>query len=67
MREYNHALIFAKKMLRLSWIINNPEYELLSYDKIGLICYYKGNLEQADFFHEKSYSNSQELKTSNIR
>lgn len=44
MREYTNAMIFSKKMLRLSWVINNEDYEIIAYDKIGLIYYYEGDL-----------------------
>lgn len=44
MREYNHALTFCKKMLRLSWVLNDPDYEITAYDKIGLLFYYNGDL-----------------------
>lgn len=40
MREYDNALVYAKKMLRLAWIMNDVEYEITSYDKIGMIKYY---------------------------
>lgn len=44
MREYNHAITFAKKMLRLSWVLNDPDFEIIAYDKIGLLFYYNGDL-----------------------
>jgi len=44
MREYVHALVFAKKMLRLAWRENDPDFEITAYDKIGLIFYYTGDL-----------------------
>ncbi|KAL4507017.1 hypothetical protein ABPG72_001810 [Tetrahymena utriculariae] len=67
MREYDNAIIYAKKMLRLSWIINNVDYEIISYDKLGMIKYYQGDLSLADYFHEKAFSNNREPKNSQIR
>lgn len=64
MREYDNALIYAKKMLRLSWIQNDVDYEITAYDKIGMIKYYQGEIKLADFFHEKSYSNTREPRNS---
>lgn len=42
MRDYDTALVFAKKMLRLAWKVNDQDYEITAYDKIGLVFYYKG-------------------------
>lgn len=66
-RDYDAALVFAKKMLRLAWTTNNQDYELTAYDKIGLVYYYKGKLQLADHFHDKAYSNIKEPKNSPIR
>lgn len=67
MRQYSNALNFTKKMLRLAWTLEDHEFEILSYDKIGLIQYYFEDLTFADFFHQKAYSNLREPKNSPIR
>jgi len=44
MREYTRALTYAKKMLRLAWVENDSDFEIIAYDKIGLVYYYIGDL-----------------------
>ena len=64
MREYSRALTFAKKMLRLAWVENDSDFEIIAYDKIGLVYYYIGDLHSAEYSHEKAYSNQREPKNS---
>lgn len=40
-------------MLKLSWIVNDTNYELFTYDKISLCYYYKQDMDKAIFYHEK--------------
>jgi hypothetical protein len=38
------ALIYLKKMLKLSWVVDDRNYELLSYDMVSVLSYYKREL-----------------------
>ncbi|CAD8079615.1 unnamed protein product [Paramecium primaurelia] len=50
---YDKSLIYLKKMLKLSWIINDTNYEIFTYDKISLCYYYKQDMNKAIYYHEK--------------
>jgi hypothetical protein len=39
--DFDKAKIYAVKLLKLAWVTNNIDFELLSYDIISLIYYYK--------------------------
>ena len=53
MKKFTLAQRYFFKMLELSWVINSKSKELLSYDLIGLQCYYLGDLSLANHFHKK--------------
>jgi hypothetical protein len=40
-------------MLKLSWIVNDTNYEIFTYDKISLCYYYKQEMSKAIYYHEK--------------
>jgi hypothetical protein len=42
LNKYSKALVFLKKLLKLSWFINDNASELIAYDKIGICYYYMG-------------------------
>jgi hypothetical protein len=56
-----------KKMLKLAWIMDDANFELLAYDMISLVSYYKQDLEKALFFHEKFSTGEFEIKGSALR
>jgi len=35
-RNYNQAILYLKKMLRLAWAIQNRQMELVAYDLLGV-------------------------------
>jgi hypothetical protein len=40
-------------MLRLTWYMKDTDKELKAYDLIGVQYFYMGNLEKANFYHNK--------------
>ena len=54
-------------MLKLAWTVGDKNFELLAYDKISLVFYYKQDLEKAVFFHDKFTSGESEEKGSQVR
>lgn len=57
------ALIYLKKMLKLAWVIDDRSYELLSYDMISVLSFYKRDLKNASFFHNKFVNGDYEDKS----
>ncbi|CAD8101649.1 unnamed protein product [Paramecium sonneborni] len=53
LQQYDKSLIYLKKMLKLSWIVNDTNYEIFTYDKISLCYYYKQDMNKAIYYHEK--------------
>jgi hypothetical protein len=54
-------------MLKLSWVINDRNYELLAYDMIAVVLYYMRDIKRAMFFHEKFVKGEYEDIISNVR
>lgn len=54
-------------MLKLSWAINERDFELLSYDMIAVVLYYLRDIKRAMFFHEKFVKGEFEDSGSNVR
>lgn len=50
-------------MLKLSWVVDDRNYELLSYDMISVIMYYKIDIVKATFFHDKFVNGDFEEKS----
>lgn len=67
--KLNHrvALSYFLKMLQIAWLVNNTEFELKSYDMIGLEYFYMNNLERANYYHTRSISGIKEPKDSEMR
>ena len=55
------------KFLGLAWLINNETKEIRAYDQIGMQYYYMGNLEAAEFYHNKMNLGEVEPKDSSLR
>lgn len=53
-------------MLKLSWVVDDRNYELLSYDMISVTLYYHRDLVKASFFHEKFVQGDYEEKSISI-
>lgn len=52
-RNYEKAIVYLKKMLRLAWAIRDRQAELLAYDLLGIQFYYLGKIEDSQFYHDK--------------
>ena len=57
MNEYKLALTAFKSQLKVGWIYNDNNIELLSYDNIGMAYYYLGDLDRAKYYHERMINN----------
>jgi hypothetical protein len=40
-------------MLRFAWYLKSSKWELVAYEFLGLIYFYKGNLSVAEHYHNK--------------
>ncbi|CAD8091591.1 unnamed protein product [Paramecium primaurelia] len=47
------AKTYITKYLMCSWKLDKPNEELKGYDQMGKYYYYEGNIEMAQFFHNK--------------
>lgn len=65
--NYNKAINYLIKMLRMAWLKNDTNIELRAYDLIGLQCYYVGKLDEAAYFHSKMVEGRTEDENSDLR
>lgn len=65
--QYDKALRYVKKQLKLAWKLEDHEHELHAYDSLGMIYYYKGELQMAEYFHNRMKKGLLEPKDSNFR
>jgi hypothetical protein len=61
------ALKSFKKMLNISWMINDVSSETEAYDLISIQYFYLGNMLKSQYYHDRSVRGKCEAKTSNIR
>ena len=47
------ALMFIRRALQYAWYTKNKEKELALYDRLGIINYQMGDMERANFYHQK--------------
>ncbi|KAM3147827.1 hypothetical protein pb186bvf_000155 [Paramecium bursaria] len=66
-QQYDKAIIYLKKLLKLSWILNDSNFEIYSYDQIALCYYYKQEMDKAKFFHDKFSQGEHELPKTGMR
>eukprot|EP01017_Pseudomicrothorax_dubius_P005315 TRINITY_DN11317_c0_g1_i1.p1 TRINITY_DN11317_c0_g1~~TRINITY_DN11317_c0_g1_i1.p1 ORF type:complete len:320 (+),score=78.84 TRINITY_DN11317_c0_g1_i1:62-961(+) len=55
------------KLLQMAWMKNLREQELSAYDRIGIMFFYLGELEKANFFHQRMMDGIVEPKDSPLR
>ena len=53
LKNYRKAKNHYTKLLQMSWILNNYQYEIVAYDKIGLYFFAKEDLGSAMYYHKK--------------
>ena len=63
MGNFVKALWNYKKELQLSWYTNNTDAELKTYDNLGIINYYLGNIDKASFYHDRMMGKKLEGET----
>eukprot|EP00347_Sterkiella_histriomuscorum_P017799 403347948 len=52
--QYKISANCYKKMLSLAWDIGNQQAEILAYEQLGMIYYYKGQLDRAKYYSERA-------------
>lgn len=53
LKEYPLALYAFKMQLKIGWISDDKTMELMAYDNMGMAYYYMGDLEGAQYYHER--------------
>lgn len=53
LKNYDNALKYYVKVLQIAWITNNKKQEILAYDLVGVIYFYKGDIDTANYYHTK--------------
>jgi len=64
---YKDAIIHFKKYLELAWDLDNPSAELDAYDYMGIQYYYMGDIERAEYYHDRAMRGKNEAPNSVIR
>lgn len=67
MLQHKTALSYFIKMLQMSWFVDNPDFELKSYDMIGMQYFYMNCLDKANHYHDRAMSGIIEPKESDMR
>ncbi|KAL4454298.1 hypothetical protein ABPG74_012255 [Tetrahymena malaccensis] len=65
--EYDHQLVYLKKLLKYSWFYNKKDIENYSYEQISKAYFYKNNLELAIFFHKRMIDYNLETNSSRLK
>lgn len=47
------ATMFIRRALQYAWYVKDISKELLLYDRLGIIHYHIGDMERANFYHER--------------
>jgi len=53
LKEFKLALIAFKCQLKIGWIHNNKNIELVAYDNMGMAYFYLNDLDGAKFYHKR--------------
>lgn len=64
MKLYDLALIYFGKYLEHAWYVADTDAELHAYDLLGVASYLLGELQNAQYFHEKMLRNDNEPEDS---
>lgn len=65
--QYKYGLRCFKLMLQYSWICNNIDYEIKSYEGIAKWYFYLKELRKSKFYHDRSLRGNTEPESSVIR
>jgi tetratricopeptide (TPR) repeat protein len=52
-RDFTSAIKLLKKALQYSWENNSFDEEIEIYEELGICYYYTGEIETAQFYHQK--------------
>ena len=66
-QNYKKATFYFVKMLQTAWLLKDTRKELLAYDMIGLQYYYLGEMEHANYYHQKLMNGAVEKVGSELR
>jgi len=50
---FSQALILLKRALQFAWYIKDASKEFQIYDLLGIIYYTQGEIEKANYYHER--------------
>jgi hypothetical protein len=67
MQEYLYALRMFKSLLKYSWILKKPEYEMEAYKGIALCFYYQGLMKKSNFYYKRFLEGKLEPDVSNMK
>ena len=66
-QEYQKAMTSFKKVLEFAWELNDKAEEIKAYDFLGICYFYKGDLEGADYYHNRMVGGQVETEASVVR
>lgn len=66
-QNHKMAIFYFVKSLQTAWLLEDRRSELRAYDAIGLQYYYMGQIEDANFYHEKMMNGDMEKQNSDLR
>ena len=53
LKMYKMSIRYFGKFLACAWYNNNVDSELLAYDYLGVGYFYEGDLDKAQYYHQK--------------
>ena len=65
--KYEYSLIFLKKALQYSWVLNDLDKESFLYERIGMLYNSIGDIAKANYYHYRSLGYVTESKKSPSR
>lgn len=57
LKNYDKAIFYIKKLLKLSWQMQNEEFEIVGYDLLGKYYIMKGEIDMGYYFHSRAMGN----------
>lgn len=67
LKEYDKALICAKKQLVLAWHIQNSEAEIKAYGSIAIQYFHLGDVDKSKYYNDRMLRGKCEAKFSIVR
>lgn len=66
-KKFALAKTYVIKYMQMSWFLNQFKHESKSYDLLGIIFYYLGNIDRANFYHDKMVRGIRESRNSELK